>query len=67
MNNTISLKRLTDKELHVLRSYMAKQKEFNFEMIDKFMEDQHKANGLFENCTAIVNKQHFIIQRPIGW
>lgn len=67
MNNTISFKRLTNKELDVLRSYMSKQKEFNFEMVDKFMEDQHSKHGLFENCSAIVNKHHFIIQRPIGW
>lgn len=66
-NSRISFKRLHDDELLLLKKFLEENKTFDFDMIDSFMVEMNKKNGLFDNCYALVNKTAFIIQRPIGW
>ena len=69
MNENIAFKRLNEEETEVLERFINGKKlhELDFNIVDDFMHKQNKQKGLFDNCSAIVLRGVFIVQRPIGW
>lgn len=71
LDDRISFKRLNSEELRALRGFVNTFKEFKknitFDDVDGFMTDLNKKEGLFDNCSAQITKDAFIVQRPIGW
>lgn len=67
VSENISFKRLTEEELQALKEFLKGRKTVDYNEIDDFMVKQYNENSLFENCVASVCKQHFVIQRFIGW
>ena len=63
----MSFKRLSEAEMIAIDSFLEKHKTFTFEDMDSFLMSQNKKHGLFDNCSATVCNNVFIVQRPVGW